>query len=119
MKNINSRLAALTVLSHRVTVYVPATMGVAAAADNSRQVAETATVLSQLFGGATSSKAVGYWVSEEAGLVSENTTIVFAFASDEALSAGIDAVVDHCEKLKADMMQEAVALEIDGSMYFV
>ena len=101
----NAKLKACIKLSSKVTVYVPATNGVADAADNTEQVKKTA--------------ALGYWLSPVAGLVAENTTVVFAYASDADLQNGIAAVVDHCEALKQEMGQEAVALEINGEMYFI
>ena len=45
--------------------------------------------------------------------------MVFAYASDKDLQEQIGCVVDHCEALKAEMGQEAVALEINGEMYFI
>lgn len=114
----NAKLKACIKLSSKVTVYVPATNGVADAADNTEQVKKTAALLADLFGGSTSTAALGYWLSPVAGLVAENTTVVFAYASDADLQNGIAAVVDHCEALKQEMGQEAVALEINGEMYF-
>lgn len=115
----NARLKACIKLSSKVTVYVPATSGVDTATDNTEQVKATAALLSRLFGGATSTPALGYWLSPAAGLVAENTTVVFAYASDADLQAHIGAVVDHCEELKRSMGQEAVALEVNGEMYFI
>ena len=115
----NAKLKACIKLSSKVTVYVPATNGVADATDNTEQVKKTAALLADLFGGSTSTAALGYWLSPVAGLVAENTTVVFAYASDEDLQNGIAAVVDHCEALKNEMGQEAVALEINGEMYFI
>ncbi len=115
----NATLKQCLKLSSKVTVYVPATNGVDTAADNTEQVKATAALLSECFGGATSTPALGYWLSPVAGLVAENTTVVFAYASDADLQQNIGRVVEHCEKLKADMGQEAVALEINGDMYFI
>lgn len=97
----NAKLKACIKLSSKVTVYVPATNGVSEAADNTEQVKKTAALLADLFGGSTS------------------TAVVFAYASDADLQKGIAAVVDHCEVLKQEMGQEAIALEINGDMYFI
>ena len=115
----NATLKQYLKLSSKVTVYVPATNGVDTAADNTEQVKATAALLSECFGGATSTPALGYWLSPVAGLVAENTTVVFAYASDADLQQNIGRVVDHCEALKAEMGQEAIALEINGEMYFI
>ena len=115
----NAKLKACIKLSHKVTVYVPATSGVNQQTDNTEQVRRTAALMADCFGGSTSTAALGYWLSPVAGLVAENTTVVFAYASDKDLQAHIGRVVDHCEEIKREMQQEAVALEINGEMYFV
>ena len=106
-------------LASKVTIYVPATVNTNEAIDNTFHVDKTAKMLSSCFGGATSSKAVGYWVSDQAGLVKENTTIVFAYCTTDQLENNIDEVVEWCMGLKAEMAQEAIALEINGEMYFI
>ena len=98
---------------------MPATNGVDTATDNTAQVKRVASALSEYFGGATSTPALGYWLSPVAGLVAENTTVVFAYASDADLQQHIEEVVSLCEELKNEMGQEAVALEINGEMYFI
>ena len=115
----NATLKNCMKLSSKITVYVPATNGVNEATDNTQQVKRSAALLSELFGGATSTPALGYWLSPMAGLVAENTTVVFAYASDTALQEHIGKVVDLCEGLKVEMGQEAIALEINGEMYFI
>ena len=105
-------------LSSKITVYVPATNGIDQAADNTEQVKKTAALLSELFG-ATSTPALGYWMSPAAGLVAEATTVVFAYAADAALQEHVGRVAELCEELKREMGQEAIALEINGEMYFI
>jgi hypothetical protein len=106
-------------LSSKITVYVPATSDVNNAIDNTEYVNRTAALLSEYFGGATSSPAVGYWLSNNAGLVRENTTIVFAYASETDMAAHVDDVVAWCDSMREEMTQEAIALEINGEMYFI
>lgn len=108
----------LFVLSHKLTVYVPATVNINQQIDNTTYVNSTAELLSNLFGGATSSAAIGYWMSDTAGLVRENTTVVFAFAKDLE-DEGLKIIVEHCKTMKKELSQDAIALEIDGKMYFV
>ena len=113
------KLKNLVALRHKITVYVPATVDVDKAVDNTAQVDAAAALLSGLFGGATSSPAVGYWLTSSGQLVKEKTTVVFAFAAEKSLEDGADKVVDFCRNLKEEMRQEAIALEIDGAMYFI
>ena len=115
----NATLKNYLKLSSKITVYVPATDNVSDAVDNTEAVNHAATVLAGLFGGATSTPALGYWLSPAAGLVAEATTVVFAYAKDTDLQDHIADVVTLCEDLKTSMHQEAVALEINGEMYFI
>ena len=87
MKINNAKLKACIKLSHKVTVYVPATSGVNQQTDNTEQVRRTAALMADCFGGSTSTAALGYWLSPVAVLVAENTTVVFAYASDKDLQA--------------------------------
>lgn len=58
-------------------------------------------------------------VAENGALVAEKTTMVFAFCDTAAAEKYIDDVVTLCNELKHEMGQEAVALEYNGSMYFI
>lgn len=116
---INAKLKNKIVLSSKVTVYVPATVAVDQAVDNTEQVKRVASALSGWFGGATSTPALGYWLSPVSGLVAEKTTVVFAYTSQEDLEEHCEELVDLCEALKIEMQQEAIALEINGDMAFI
>lgn len=115
----NSRLEKLFTLNHKLTIYVPSTKNVTEHFDNTKEVEKTAEMLSKFFGGATSSPALGFWVSETEGLVREKTTLVFAYCAEADLAEHIDEVIDYCENLKKELEQEAVAFELDGTMCFV
>ena len=115
----NSRLKAMFSLRSKVTVYIPATMNINEVIDNTVYVNRAASLLSECFGGATSTDALGYWVSPTAGLVKENTTMVFAYAAENDLKNNLDKVIDFCEALKEEMKQDAIAMELNGEMYFI
>jgi hypothetical protein len=106
-------------LASKVTVYVPATMDVNKETDNTEQVEQTAKVLSECFGGATVTPAVGYYVSNTGELVTEKTTVVFAYADTDALNKNVVRVIQRCVDIKREMKQESVGLEINGEMYFI
>lgn len=106
-------------MSSRITVYVPATKNINEAIDNSEYVDATAKLLADCFGGATSTAALGYWLSPTAGLTAEKTTMVFAYCKEADLETYIDDVVMHCETLKHELSQDAVSIEINGEMYFI
>lgn len=86
----NARLKNVFSLSSKVTVYVPATININKEIDNKEFVDRAATLLSDCFGGATSTDALGYWTSQTAGLVKERTTMVFAYASEKDLRNKLD-----------------------------
>lgn len=106
-------------LASKVTVYVPATVDINKEADNTKQVEKTAEILAQCFGGATVTPAKGYYVSDAGELVTENTTVVFAYANTAALEERIDRIIQLCLDIKHEMKQESVGLEINGDMYFI
>lgn len=115
----NNRLKVMFSLKSKITVYIPATVNINETIDNTEFVNKAATLLSECFGGATSTEALGYWVPDTAGLVKENTTMVFAYAGEDDLKKNLDKVIDFCESLKIEMSQDAVALELNGEMFFI
>ena len=115
----NNRLKAMFSLKSKITVYIPATVNINETIDNTEFVNKAATLLSECFGGATSTEVLGYWVSDTAGLVKENTTMVFAYAGEDDLKKNLDKVIDFCQDLKTEMKQDAVALELNGEMFFI
>lgn len=114
-----NKLSAMIPLRSKITVYVPATVNVNQAIDNTTYVEKVARLLSSAFGGATATPAAGYWVAEDSSLVAEKTTMVFAYCDTAAAEKYIDDVVTMCVELKHEMGQEAIALEYNGAMYFI
>ena len=106
-------------LNHCFRIYVPSTVDVCQACDNSRQVEKTLSFLSGLFGGATSYDARGAWVSKSAGLVVENVCICVGFCSLAQKFRCRRAVVAYCRELCKTMKQDAISLEIDGRLFFI
>lgn len=115
----SAKIKNLFKLSSKITVYIPSTMDINKPIDNTQYVESAAVLLSNLFGGATSCETLGYWVSPKAGLVKERTTQVFAYCSDKDLQEHADKVIDFCDDLKSKLSQDAIALEINGEMYFI
>lgn len=115
----NSKLQNLFKLSSKVAVIVPATFNINEEIDNTPYTDQVATLMSECFGGATATQTLGYWKSPTAGLVKEKSTTVFAYCSESDLQNNIDKVIDLCEILKNEMKQDAMALEINGEMYFI
>ena len=117
--NATMKLKNMFKLSSKVTVYVPSTVDINKEIDTSAYIDNCATLLSNCFGGATSTNALGCWTSPTMGLVKEKTTLVFAYCTTEQLDEHIEKVIDFCESMKAELKQDAIALEINGEMYFI
>lgn len=119
MIKIDTILAGACKLDHRIAIYVPGTVDTDKAADNRQQVERVAGEFSRMFGGATANTAAGYWMSENAGLVAESTTIVYAACTAQQLEKHLAEVVELARQIKREMRQEAVSAEIDGTLYII
>lgn len=106
-------------LQSKVSIYVPSTINVNEQTDNTEQVRQIIGELSDYFGGATASKAVGGWRCADGQIVVEDVTIVYAFCTDEQLQEHIHDILAICERLKREMSQEAITLEINGQVKFI
>ena len=106
-------------LGSTVKIYVPSTLNIDQKADNSKWVDATLEFLATEYGGATATKALGAWVSADIGLVKEGITLVMAYTNSNTLEATIERVYDYCVSMKLSLTQEAIALEVNGEMYFV
>ena len=113
------RLKNIFKLSSKITLYIPSTKEVNREIDNTEHVEQAAKLFSWLFGGSTSTPGLGYWISNKKGLVKEKVDLVFAYASEKDLREKIDQVIDYAERLKKELSQESIALEINGEMYFI
>ena len=106
-------------LQSKVSIYVPSTKNVNEKTDNTEYVRDIIGTLSDYFGGATASKAVGGWRSADGQIVIEDVTIVYAYCTDEQLQDHIHDILGICEQLKREMSQEAITLEINGQIKFI
>lgn len=56
-------------------------------------------------------------MSQSAGLVGEAVTIVYSNAAAEDIERHGAEIVAICQKIKREMKQEAVSLEINGELF--
>lgn len=115
MKNIFS-------LNHQVAVYVPSTQGLdgkVTPAEHKQRVAAVAGKLSELFGGATSYKAQGYYKAKNGKLIIETVEIVLAFSSDTDLEEKSQELLTYTQEQTRAWEQESVLLEIDNKAMFI
>lgn len=106
-------------LDSKVAIYVPSTINVTEETDNRKQVLNVIRRLSEMFGGATASDAVGGWVSQSGEVIVEKVKVVYSFCTTSQLKDRIDDILAICEDIKNEMKQEAVTLEINGQVKFI
>ena len=106
-------------LSSQVKIYVPSTFNVSEGFDSTAWVDKSLSLLSSEFGGATSTAALGAWVSSQGELVKEKITMVFSYAKQEQLEKSIDKIYEFCLTMKLELKQESIALEVNGDLYLI
>jgi hypothetical protein len=106
-------------LPQRVALYVPGTQDINHATDNAAQVERVAREFCGWFGGATAQPSAGYWLSDSAGLIREAVTIVYAACTADQLRERLPDVLTLAQQIKQDMAQEAVSVELNGTLYII
>ena len=106
-------------LPQRVALYVPSTTDTDKPTDNAAQVERVASRFCEMFGGATAQQSAGYWLIDTAGLVREAVTIVYAACTAAQLREHLPDVLQLAQQIKAEMQQEAVSAEINGTLYII
>lgn len=115
MKNLDF----LFPLNCEVAIFVPSTINVNEAIDNTQFVKTTLAKMSCLFGGATAQSAFGGWVAEGGNLVTEKVTIVYANCTSEQLENNIAECVDYAKQLCKQMSQECISVRVNGKLGFI
>lgn len=119
--NIAIQLADRLGRTNQIGIYIPTTSDTNRTVDTSGYVQETMTFLGNLFGGATAtaSEAHGVWNSEEVGLVSETIHIVRTYVTHAELDRYLGDVLEYVERLKDELKQEAMALEVNKKLMLI
>ncbi|MBN1221419.1 MAG: cyclic nucleotide-binding domain-containing protein [Anaerolineae bacterium] len=102
-----------------IAVYIPTTLDIDQSFDTTPYVKEVLAFMGERFGGATSSQAEGVWDSDETGLVNEIVHIVRSFVTQKDLNERLDAVLKYVVKMKEELRQEAMAVEVDRKLMLV
>lgn len=108
-------------LSRVVKLFVPSTVDDNQDVDLARQEQEAMDVakwFSRWFGGATIQQATGAWESKTGDVITEHILIVSANCTASDLEEHENDVERLAARLRVSMQQEAVAVEIDGTLYF-
>ena len=102
-----------------IALYIPTTIDVDQSIDTTPYVKDALAFMGEYFGGATSNQAEGVWDSEEAGLVNEVVYIVRSFVTQEEMNEHLDTVLAYIAKMKEELQQEAMAVEVDRKLMLV
>jgi hypothetical protein len=113
------KLTNLICLESNVKIYIPGTTNVNQKTDNSKYINLALNLFSGYFGGSTKYQAIGTWISPVNGLIKERINIVESYCTENDLNNNIDAIIDFCKKLKFELNQENISLEINNKLYFV
>ena len=110
-------------LDHRVEIYVPTKKGNGDGIPIQlwEQWFEPVKIaFANLFGGYTSYKAIGGFISKEHGkLIEEDIVVLYSYCTERQLREGRAAVLGLARKLRFALVQECVAIVIDGQMEFI
>lgn len=107
-------------LDCQVKIYIPGTIDVNKDGANLQQVytKRALELFSNLFGGATSGRYTGAWMSKN-GLVTEDVNIIYAFCTGEQFRAGLESIYNLGREICINMGQEAVSLEFNNKLGFI
>jgi hypothetical protein len=119
LAKVASTLADRLGRTNQVSVYIPTTVDVDIEIDTSIYVKETMDFLGSIFGGATSNQAQGVWNSDDSGLVNETIHIVRSYVTESDMDKYLPDVLEYVEKLKAELRQEAMAVEVNQKLLLI
>ena len=104
---------------HKIAIYVPSTVYAHVPTDNSEIVSGLLKTLSEYFGGATAVPGKGAYVTDSGELVTEDVTICYAFVERAKVKIATDVAVEEAKRVRDQMRQECVMVEIDGVAHLI
>jgi CRP-like cAMP-binding protein len=105
--------------TNNIALYIPTTISVDKKLDTSGYVEKTLAFFGERFGGATSKQAQGVWNSEDVGLVGETVYIVNSYVTQADLNKFLDEIIEFVKKIKVELSQEAMALEVNQKLTLI
>lgn len=104
-------------LKNKISIYVPSTIdgNKPAKLMQRREAKRTAKFFCSLYGGATTTNANGYYISNEKGLIKERQIIVYSFCDD----MHENGILAFAKRLCKRMKQESIAVEFNNKMIFI
>jgi len=105
--------------NNQVAVFIPTTYEVNKPVDTTKYIDETLAFLGKKFGGATSEEVKGIWNSNEIGLVGERLYKVHTYATSTDLHNKLNDVIEYVGRMKKELKQEAMAIEINQKLTLI
>lgn len=113
-------LQALFEMDCKIAIYVPSTVDVDCPCDSTDMIEHVIGTLSELFGGATATRAKGCWKDTSNGkLIYEDITIVYSYCTSSKARCFLEEVIALCEHVRDEMRQQAVTLEYNNQIAFI
>jgi hypothetical protein len=118
--HLKNKLEGLTKLPHIAAVYVPTTVGKKTDAQRGKDTAlYVGEEMAKIFGGYTITKALGGWYSDTDGELIQETIFIVRSNSESMTQLEKNMTVNIAQYVKDWHLQEAVSIEIDGTLYLV
>jgi hypothetical protein len=119
LKKVAETLVDKLTRSHQISVYIPTTIETDQTSDTTRLVNDTLAFLGRLFGSAASSESRGTSSSEQAVSPSEAVHIVRSYATKTDLEKYLPDILEYLDRLKIELKQEAIALEVNQKLMLI
>lgn len=105
--------------NNQIAVFIPTTYDVNKPVDTTKYIDETLAFLGKKFGGATSEEVKGIWNSNEIGLVGERLFKIHTYATSSDLHNQLNDVIKYVGRMKIELKQEAMAIEINQRLTLI
>lgn len=109
----------LICLESNIKIYIPGTIDANRKINTSKYVDMTLNLFNGFFGGSTKYQAIGCWNSANFGVIKEKINVIESYCTEDQLKDNIGEIIDFCLKLKNELNQENISLEVNNKLYFV
>lgn len=101
-----------------IKILIPSTMERNQIIRNEAYVRQTVHFFCRLFGGASVTRMIGWWVSDNE-LIEEPITKIESYCRMEEFTTHKPEIIDYALKLKSTLKQDAIALELNQEMMLI
>lgn len=105
--------------TNSIGIFIPTTIDADISTDTTQYMDQAKEFMAERFGGATCKVVSGVWRSEQLGLIDEVVYIVHSYITQADMNQYLDEVVDFIKRLKKELKQEAMALEVNHKLTLI